>query len=137
MTTVQSGMTATMTAAMLERTGQAVGTGALGNSMVLDAQVIDGGLLVFSMAAPAFDGCQVFRAVRELKPEGGITAISFGTTALSTEAAQRLSNRPQDQKEERRIWEELLALTTEIAREQEKTAGPFDRLPTITAEQAS
>lgn len=121
-----------VTAAMLERAGQAVGTGALGNSMVLDVQVIDQGLLVFSMAAPAFDGCQVFRAVRELKPEAAITAISFGTTALATEAAQRLSQGPQDQKEERRVWEELIALTIEVGRDQE--APTVDYLPMVLAE---
>jgi len=108
-----------VTAAMLERAGQAVGIGALGGAMVLDVQVIDRDLLVFSMAIPAFDGCQVFRAVREAKPDATITAIAFGTTALTTEAAQRLSTGPHDQKEERRIWEELIALTTEVAREQD------------------
>lgn len=108
-----------VTAAMLERAGQAVGIGALGGAMVVDVQVIDRDLLVFSMVTPAFDGCQVFRAVRELKPDAVITAISFGNTALTTEAAQRLSTGPQDQKEERRIWEELIALTAEVAREQD------------------
>lgn len=108
-----------VTAAMLERAGQAVGLGALGGAMVLDVQVIDRDLLVLSMATPSFDGCQVFRAVRELKPDTAITAISFGTTSLTTEAAQRLSSGPLDQKEERRIWEELIALTVEVAREQD------------------
>lgn len=111
-----------VTAAMLERASQAVGLGALGGAMVLDVQVIDHDLLVLSMATPSFDGCQVFRAVRELKPAAAITAISFGTTSLTTEAAQRLSGGPLDQKEERRIWEELIALTVEVAREQDAPA---------------
>ena len=124
-----------VTAAMLERAGQAVGIGALGGAMVVDVQVIDQGLLVFSMVTPAFDGCQVFRAVRQLAPDAPITAIAFGTTRLTTEAAQRLSTGPQDQKEERRIWEELIALTAEVAGERD--APSLERGPVMMADLAN
>lgn len=101
-----------ITAAMLERAGQDAGRGALGSAIVLDVEVVDGALLVFSMVTPKFDGCEVYRAVRHLHADAPLIAVSFGDTAKVCEAAARLE--PASPADTRAVWEELIQLTADM-----------------------
>jgi hypothetical protein len=100
-------------AAMLERAGHDAGRGALGGAIVLDVEVVDGTLLVFSMVTPKFDGCEVYRAVKHLRPDAPLIAVSFGDTAQVSEGAQRLAPAGASAAETREVWEELIRLTAD------------------------